>query len=154
MNGERQPFPFLQTDFNQSQAQIAPNGRWIAYTSDETGHSEVYVQSFPHPGSKRQVSSIGGVQPRWRKDGKELFYLSPDEQLMAVTVRGEAEIDVEPAHPLFRTQLPMWATGGPPIWRTSYAVAGDGQRFLLNNPPEHPAPPITVVLNWPAALRR
>jgi Tol biopolymer transport system component len=153
--GDRQPFPFLQTDVNESQAQVAPNGRWIAYTSDETGRSEVYVQSFPRAGSKRQVSSEGGVQPRWRRDGRELFYLTPDAELTAVAVTGEADLDIDIGRgtPLFRTQLPTWATGGPPIWRTAYAAAADGQRFLLINPPERRDSPITVVLNWQSALR-
>jgi Tol biopolymer transport system component len=154
MTGAREPFPLLQTDFNQSQAQVSPNGRWIAYTSDETGHSEVYVQSFPGAGSKRQVSSAGGVQPRWRRDGQELFYLAPDAELMAVPVNGEADIEIGRANALFRTQLPTWAAGGPPEWRTSYDVAADGQKFLLSNPPEQPGPPITVILNWPSVLKK
>jgi hypothetical protein len=152
LTGDRQPFPLLQTDFNESQAQVSPNGRWIAYTSDETGRGEVYVQSFPHAGSKRQVSSAGGVQPRWRRDGQELFYLALDAELMAVPVKSEADIEIGRANALFRTQLPTWATGGPAGWRTSYDVAADGQRFLLNNPPEHHDPPIRVILNWQAAL--
>jgi Tol biopolymer transport system component len=154
MTGDRRPFPLLQTDFNESQAQVSPNGRWIAYTSDETGRSEVYLQSFPHAGSKRQVSSAGGVQPRWRRDGQELFYLAPDAELMAVPVKGETDLEIGRANALFRTQLPTSATGGPPEWRTSYDVTEDGQKFLLTNPPEQQNPPITVILNWPTVLKK
>ena len=112
------------------------------------------MQSFPQAGSKRQVSSAGGVQPRWRRDGQELFYLAPDSELMAVPVKGETDIDIGRANALFRTQLPTWAAGGPPEWRTSYDVAADGQKFLLINPPEQQGPPITVMLNWPNVLRK
>ena len=123
-------------------------------TSDETGRSEVYVQSFPHAGSTREVSNAGGLQPRWRRDGQELFYLAPDAELMAVPVKGETDIEIGRASALFRTQLPTWATGGSAEWRTSYDVAADGQRFLLINPPEQHDPPITVILNWPTVLRK
>jgi Tol biopolymer transport system component len=154
MTGDRKPFPYLQTAFNESQAQISPNGQWIAYTSDESGRSEVYVQRFPRAGSKHQVSSDGGVQPRWRDDGRELFFLSPDENLMAATVAGDADIEVGRPIVLFRTQLPTWATGGPPIWRTTYASASNGQRFLLVHPARRSEPPVTVILNWTALLKR
>jgi Tol biopolymer transport system component len=86
LDGDRKPFPLIQTEFNESQSQFSPDGRWVAYVSDETGGPQIYVQSFPKLTGKWQVSTDGGTQPRWRHDGKELFYLALDQQLMAVTV--------------------------------------------------------------------
>src|SRR2546421_5248322 len=90
LEGDRTPFPFLQTDYDERQAQFSPNGKWVAYTSIESGKIEVYVRPFPVGAGKWQVSSGGGDQPRWRGDGKELFYLSADHKLMAVEVNTEA----------------------------------------------------------------
>jgi Tol biopolymer transport system component/predicted Ser/Thr protein kinase len=154
LTGDRKPFPYLQSDFNQSQAQLSPDGKWIAYTSDETGRSEVYVQRFPTGGSKHQVSTDGGIQPRWRKDERELFYLALDENLMSAPVTPVAELSFGRSTVLFRTQLSTWATGGPAMWRTTYAPAPDGQRFLLIHPATHPESPITMILHWTAALKK
>ncbi|MBI4460255.1 MAG: PD40 domain-containing protein, partial [Acidobacteria bacterium] len=90
----RKPFLFEKTDFVNTQAQISPDGRWIAYLSNESGRDEVYIQSFPKAGTKRQVTANGGVQPRWRRDGKELFYIGMDQMLMAVAVKGEASLEI------------------------------------------------------------
>ena len=87
MSGNRQPFPFLQTEFNEQQAQFSPDGKWIAYTSDESGAPEVYVQTFPASGGRWRVSTGGGSQPKWRRDGRELFYIAADRKLMAVDVK-------------------------------------------------------------------
>jgi Tol biopolymer transport system component len=151
--GDRKPFPFAQSAFHKTQAQISPNGRWIAYTSYESGRDEVYVQSFPAPGSRRQISAAGGVQPRWRRDGAELFYLASDQTLMAVPVRIAGAFDIGQPSPLFRSRiLPQ---GSQSIWfDTAFDVTADGQRFLINGPPEDPGPPMTVVLNWTAALKK
>ena len=81
---DRKPIPYLQTDFNELHGQVSPDGQWLAYTSDESGTWEVYVQSFPVLGHRRTISTNGGAQPRWRKDGKELFYLASDRRLMTV----------------------------------------------------------------------
>jgi serine/threonine protein kinase len=150
--GNRQPFPFLQTAFNETQAQISPDGRWLAYTSNESGEDEVYVQTFPKAGSKRQISTEGGVSPRWRRDGKELFYLAADERLMAVPVNDQNALETDRPIALFRTRLiPQGSqSAGLP---TQYDVAPDGQRFLLNLPTDQSGSPITVVLNWAAALK-
>jgi Tol biopolymer transport system component len=143
--------PFARSRFNKTQAQISPDGRWIAYTSYESGHDEVYVDSFPTAGNRRQVSVAGGMQPRWRRDGSELFYLAPDQMLMAVPVTsGRGRFEAGPMS-LFRTRLVL--TGSQISgWDTMYDVTADGQRFLLNGPPADPGPPITVVLNWTAGL--
>ena len=87
LEGDRKPFPFLQTPFKETQARFSPNGRWVAYVSNESGRNEVYVQTFPASGGKWPVSTKGGTSPLWRGDGKELFYDSGDGKLMAVEVK-------------------------------------------------------------------
>ena len=144
----RKPVPFLQGDFNESQGQFSPDGRWIAYVSDESGGQQVYVQSFPTPTGQRQISTEGGTQPRWRRDGKELFYLAPDRKLMAVTVKTGATFEADAPRAMFQTELNVAAL------RQSYAVSADGNRFLLNTSLGTESPPITVVLNWPALLKK
>jgi serine/threonine protein kinase len=151
--GNRRPFPFLQTPFNETQAQISPDGRWLAYTSNESGEDEVYVQTFPKAGSKRQVSIEGGVSPRWRRDGKELFYLAADERLMAVPVKDQNAFETDRPIALFRTRLIAQGSQSQGL-PTQYDVTPDGQRFLLNLPSEESGPPMTVVLNWAAALKK
>jgi dipeptidyl aminopeptidase/acylaminoacyl peptidase len=141
------PVPFLQGDFNESQGQFSPDGRWIAYVSDESGGQQVYVQSFPTPTGQRQISTEGGTQPRWRRDGKELFYLAPDRKLMAVTVKTGATFEADAPRAMFQTELNVAEM------RQSYAVSADGNRFLLNTSLGTESPPITVVLNWPALLK-
>jgi Tol biopolymer transport system component len=151
--GDRRPFPFLETPANKTQAQLAPDGKWIAYTSNETGRDEVYVQSFPESGRKRQISTDGGAMPRWRRDG-ELFFLAANQFMTAVTITksGGSVVFGSPV-PLFHTKLIVQgseATGLP----TSYDVTADGKRFLLNGAPEDAGPPMTVVLNWTGAIRK
>jgi Tol biopolymer transport system component len=145
--GDRKPFPLIQTEFNEWQPQFSPDGKWIAYASDESGISQVYVQAFPKQSGKVSVSTAGGTQPRWRRDGKELFYLAPDRKLMAVIVKAGATFEVDSPRPLFQTSLEVNS------FRQSYAVSADGNRFLLNTPVETVAQPLTVVLNWPALLK-
>jgi eukaryotic-like serine/threonine-protein kinase len=130
--------------------QFDHTGRWVAYQSSESGALEVYVAAFADPGVKRQISSGGGVLPRWRGDGKELYFLAPDDTLMAATVAStESTFDVTGIRPLFKTRRKLLqnATGYP------YAVSTDGTRFLINTTPEQQASePLTVVLNWTAGL--
>jgi hypothetical protein len=138
---------------NNVQAQISPNGRWAAYTSYESGKDEVYVASFPTPNIKRQISSNGGVQPRWRRDGSELFYVATDQTLMAVPVLNPETLQTGTPSALFRTRLIAQGslTG---IFDTLYDVTADGQKFLMNVVPANLGPPYTVVLNWTAALKK
>jgi Tol biopolymer transport system component len=145
--GDRKPVPFLQTPFSDTPARFSPDGRWIAYGSDESGRNEVYVAPFPRTGGKWQISTAGGYWPRWRRDGKELFYLAPDGKLMAAAVNGqESAFEVGAITSLFATRL-----GGP---RLAYDVSPDGQRFLVNTLVEEAVTaPITLVVNWPAALK-
>lgn len=152
--GERKPLPYLRTEFNEHNGQLSPDGRWMAYSSDESGRSEVYVRGFPELGARWQISTDGGVQPRWRGDGKELFYLSADGTLMAVAVPLETTFKASAPRALFKTRIAEFEYESE-IARTNYVPAGDGQRFLINTIIEEAAPsPVTVVLNWAAALRR
>jgi hypothetical protein len=150
MSGGLEPFPFLQTEFNESQAQFSPDGKWIAYTSDESGAPEVYVQTFPVPGGKRRISTSGGSQPRWRQDGKELFYIAGDRKLMAVDVKLGAMLEAGVPKTLFAARI-LTLTA----YRNHYAVTADGQRFLINSMIEEIGTgPISVVVNWTADLKR
>jgi eukaryotic-like serine/threonine-protein kinase len=147
MNGEPKPFTVVQTAFDETDGQFAPDGKWIAYQSNESGRFEVYVQSFPGPGRRFQMSTTGGAQVRWRHDGKELFYIALDGRLMAVPIQfGPNEaIEIGPPVPLFATHV----GGALQIPNTQqYMVSPDGQRFLMNTTSDEAAAPITVLLNW------
>lgn len=122
----------------------------MAYTSNESGRYEIYVQSFPTPSAKAQVSLEGGNQPRWRRDGKELFYMAADRRLMAVPVTTGAAFQPGPPAVLFETHL----LDSDPYLQPQYDVTRDGQRFLLNVATQTTAVPVTVVLNWPSAIRK
>lgn len=162
MSGDRKPMEFLRTPFNERQARLSPDGRWMAYISDESGRPEVYVQTFPPTGSKWLISTEGGIQPRWRSDGKELFYLSPvaDDQFTAVDILskpGDAEFKAGTPKKLF--DINVFTGGQPGTQRNSYDIAKDGQRFLLNGGVGASAatplrPVVTLVLNWTAALSK
>jgi eukaryotic-like serine/threonine-protein kinase len=151
LEGDKKPFPFLQTEFDEVQGQFSPDGKWIAYTSNESGARQVYVRSFPTSSDKLQVSTAGGAQPQWRRDGRELFYVSPDRKLMAVEVKGDGStFEAGVPKSLFEPRIP-----GPGAFRNSYAVTADGQRFLVITVLEEMTPqPITVVMNWTADLKR
>jgi len=152
-NAERKPMPFLRTEFDERNARFSPDGRWVAYQSNESGRDEIYVRGFSpgEPGSRGQwqVSTGGGLEPRWRGDGKELFYLAPDRKLMAVEVKAGTGFEAGIARPLFQTRVYTSAFAG------RYAVTRDGQRFLIISEAEESAgEPATVILNWPAALKK
>jgi len=152
LSGERKWEVFLQTPNNEQRASFAPSGRWIAYESDESGKREVYVRSFPASGAKWQVSAGGGSQPRFTRDGKELFYLSADRKIMAVQVKTDAPT-FESGAPrvLFETHILMREDRPG----NQYAVASDGQRFLINSKiATTGAFPISVVVNWAAGAKK
>ncbi len=150
LSGDRKPVPFLQSEFNERSGQFSPDGRWMAYVSDESGRVEVYVQSFPPGGGKWQISTNGGAEPQWRRDGKELFYLAPDNKLMAVDIQSGKGFEAGVPKSLLEVRV-----GGVAALRNHYTVSADGRRFLINAAPEDaPSSPITVVLNWTAALKR
>jgi hypothetical protein len=120
--------------------------RWIAYASDETGGLEVYVRDFPGGGRKWQISNGGGTAPHWRRDGRELFYLAQDGTLMAVAVNPGATFDFGAPQALFQTGIRLTPQN---LWANEYAVAADGQRFLVNRRLPVTAPDaITVVIPW------
>jgi len=149
--GDRKPFPVVQTNFEERGGQFSPDGKWIAYESNESGRFEIYIQPFPGPGGQSQVSTNGGAQVRWRRDGKELFYIALDGRLMAVPIRlasNTQTIEAGSPIPLFATRV-GGALSFP--FNQQYDVSSDGQRFLMNTvTDEEAAAPITVILNWKA----
>ena len=147
--GDGKPYPIVNSQFEEWDAYFSPDGRWFAYSSNETGRFEVYVQTFPPAGGKWLISNGGGSQPHWRGDGKELFYIAPDKTLMSVDINAGATFEVGTPKPLFTTQVS--AFNAP----NRYVVTADGQRFLVNSPAgEVSHTPITVVLNWTSGLKR
>lgn len=145
---DRKPFPFLQTQFRENDAVFSPDGRWIAYRSNESGKNEVYVRTFPAASGKWQISINGGQQPQWRSDGKELFYISADRKLMAVDVKSGATFEAGLPKALFDLTAAK-------AYNTGYEATADGQRFLLVRTLQEPAPaPFSVVVNWTAAPPR
>jgi len=151
MIGDRKPISFLQTSFNEDGARFSPDSHFIAYESDDSGSYEVYVQPFPASGAKWQISSGGGMQPRWRHDGKELFYLAPNKKLMAVDVNlGNGTLEAGVPKVLFQTRVI-----GYPGPRNSYECSADGQRFLMNSlQSDAGLIPVTVMVNWTGDLKR
>ncbi len=145
MTGDRKPAPFLQTRFYESHARISPDGRWMAYSSNETGRQDVYVTTFPSPGRKWPVSTTGGAFPVWRQDGRELFYRAADGAITAVPVGPGTDFAPGRPVPLFKPRANLGGLG----LGTFYDVAPDG-RFLVNVFVERTSPPATVVLNWKA----
>lgn len=134
----------------QAWAQLSPDGKWLAYFSDESGNFEVYVQSFPQGGGKKQISTKGGVGPLWRRDGKELFYYALDGKLMALEVKSGDNFEVGLASELFE-----FSNASGSITVAPYTVSGDGQRFLVNARVDKSASaPLTVVVNWTLNLKR
>ena len=153
LSGDQKPIPFMLTEFNERYGQFSPDGRWIAYASTESGRDEVYVAPFPGPGGKWQVSSGGGSWPRWRGDGRELFFADAEGMLMAATVDGSGSAFVVGAvQPLFPLRMRTAAWVGSTSY--NYDVTADGQRFLINATEDSPSDtPITLLLNWAGNLR-
>ena len=143
---DRTPRVVAKTPAEEVLAQFSPDGRWVAYQTNESGRFEVVAQPFPDGGGKWQVSTTGGVAPRWRADGKELYFLAPDAAMMAVPVTAAgSSFEVGAPVTLFPTRI---VTGGTVAQnRAQYAVAPDG-RFLINTVLDEAAAPITLMLNW------
>ena len=150
--GDRKPFPFLETRFVQTHGQFSPDGRWIAYTSNESGRGEVYVAPFPATGVRVRGSPAGGSWPRWGRDGKELLYLAPDDTLTVATVAGGASgFAVGAVRPMFATHPRPFAR----LDAYAYDVSPDGQRILINTLVEAKTSlAITLVVNWPVGLKK
>jgi Tol biopolymer transport system component len=149
MSGDKKPFPFVKSPFQKRAGQFSPDGKWIMYESDESGRSEIYVQPFPGPGGKFLISSNGGVQPRWNKNGKEIFYVSLDSKITSVRVESSPDgqsLKHETPMALFPVYIPGLLTGAG---RSQYAVSSDGQRFLVNLELNGGVTsPITLIYNW------
>jgi eukaryotic-like serine/threonine-protein kinase len=146
VNGARTVTPYLRTSFAETRGHFSPDGKWVAYTSDESGRNDVYVQSFPVGGPKGRISSKGGDFARWRQDGKELFYTEPDNMLMAVAVQAL------PNSLTFGEPKPLFKIAGR---AGTFDVAPDGQRILALPPAgDDAAPSMTVVVNWPTLVRK
>ena len=148
LGGDGEARPFLESRFEEGEARFSYDGRWIAYQSDESGQPEVYVQRFPGPGGKRQISVGGGTQPRWRRDGGELYYRrGADVMRVAVPARGET-VSWPPPEVLFTGNYAYDDAGDQ-----SYDVAPDG-RFLMMRLDEVPRADVHVVVNWHQELKR
>jgi eukaryotic-like serine/threonine-protein kinase len=146
-SGERRAQLMADTPYVEDQSQVSPDGRWVAFNSDESGRWEVYVARFPDVTDRQQVSSAGGVQPRWRRDGGELYYLSLDGAVMAAGIqdggRGSA---IGAPRALFQTHV----SPSPNV--PQYDVTADGQRFLVLEPTRSGGEPVTFILNWATGL--
>jgi eukaryotic-like serine/threonine-protein kinase len=157
LEGDKKPFPFLQTEFDNYEGQFSPDGRWVAYASDESGRDEIYVGTFSPDataeasvaGGKWQISTDGGSQPRWRGDGKELYYLAPDGKLMAVEIAASSVFQAGVPKVLFQALREAEFAN-----ETQWDVTPDGKRFLFPAPAEQGQAPFTVVLNWQAGLNK
>lgn len=148
LEGDRKMIPFATSQFAEMAPRFSPDGKWIAYSSGESGRREVYVRPFPGPGGKWQISTQGGVHPVWRRDGKEIFFLTPDGSMMAAEVTAGTGIQSGTPKLLFRTHAPESETNGP-----CYSVTADGQTFLIERPlAGGNVSPTTVVLNWAAGF--
>jgi eukaryotic-like serine/threonine-protein kinase len=145
MSGDRTPYPYLRTPVGEFFGRISPDGQWVAYGSNESGRSEVFVQSFPVPGNKRRISTSGGSSPMWRQDGRELYFVTEDNSLMAVSVtpRSAGSLEFSPPSRLFQAE---YITGGG---RPPWAPSVDGQRFLVLVPVEQDRTQgINLIHNW------
>jgi Tol biopolymer transport system component len=144
LDGNRQPKPWLRSPFNERSPRFSPDGRWIAYQSDESGNLEVYVALTDGAGEKKRISPSGGREPRWRRDGKELLYVAPDDSLVSVPITLGATLQAGTAAPLFRMETGI----------RNFDVTPDGSRFLVSTPVEKsPESPIRVILNWDSAVK-
>jgi Tol biopolymer transport system component len=158
LSGEAKPIAIVTSEFTSTQPQLSPNGRWLAYVSDESGRNEIYVQPFSAEGSQPPnrwtISSSGGTDPRWRRDGKELFYLAGDGKLMSAPVKNSSGgvFATDSPQPLFEIP-PYFGRVGTGAFR--YSVTSDGKRFLvLTGPTNAVQAPLTVITNWRAAVKR
>jgi eukaryotic-like serine/threonine-protein kinase len=140
LTGDRQPYPYLQTDASENWAAFSPDGKWVAYSSTESGGIEVYVSPFPATGRRWRVSADGGSQARWRRDASEIFYLAPDRRVIAASVSArDGAFEVKGYEPLFEIRHPYGAYH-------AFDVTEDAKRFLVNTLVVSPSPPTVVAL--------
>jgi Tol biopolymer transport system component len=170
MEGTRQPFLFLRTKFNERHARFSPDGRWVAYMSNESGRTEIYVRPFVIPAPENaktlssaggmvredtamqwQVSTTGGIFPQWSRDGRELYYIGPDAQMMAVPVPAGTTFELSEPVALFQTRI---VGGGEDVAQgPQFDVTQDG-RFLINTVVDDSAAPIIILQNWTADVNK
>jgi dipeptidyl aminopeptidase/acylaminoacyl peptidase len=143
--GDRKPYVFIESPFFDAGSQFSPDGRWLAYNTNESGRSEVYVVPFPGPGGRVRISTAGGDNARWRRDGKEIFFLAWNTLMAAEVTANGSRFEVGAVQRLF--EVPMVNGYWP------YDVSHDGQSFLVNTL-EGAVAPLTIVVNWPAGLKR
>jgi serine/threonine protein kinase/Tol biopolymer transport system component len=148
-SGEQKPFAVVSTNFVDVSPSFSPDGKWLAYANNETGHYEVYIQPFPAGAGRWQVSTSGGTRTKWRKDGRELFFFSPEQQVMTVDVtQNGASLQLGAPHALFKATT-VSGTAGP------YTVSADGKKFVMNTVlPQSITEPLTLITNWPADLKQ
>ncbi|MBV9501257.1 MAG: PD40 domain-containing protein [Acidobacteriaceae bacterium] len=146
-SGDRKPARLLRTQSAWVDPQVSQDGKWIAYSSRESGRSEIYIAAFPSFTERRQVSNGGGVGARWRKDGNELFFLSLENELMSLDVKRGAALTTGVPRILFKTPFAVDSS-------YQYSVTGNGKRFIFNEPVKEASQPFTVVLNWAAGLKQ
>jgi len=148
-SGEQKPFPVVATNFTDVAPSFSPDGKWLAYANNETGRQEVYIQPFPSGAGRWQVSTAGGTRAKWRKDGKELFFFSPEQQVMAVDVTQKgASLQLGTPHALFKATTVTNGSG-------PYTVSADGKKFVMNTVlPQSITEPLTLITNWPADLKQ
>jgi Tol biopolymer transport system component len=147
LEGERKPYLFHNSQFAEREASFSPDGKWVAYCSNESGDYKVYVVPFPGAGGKWQVSPGGGRGPRWRRDGKEIFYISADNKMMAAEVKASgSSFEVSAIHALFETR-PYGVFG-------RFDVSADGQSFAVPYEAGQPRAAITLVVNWDSELKK
>jgi len=148
LSGDKKPIPIANTLFNEVHGRFSPDVRWVAYASDLSGHYEIYVKPFGRSGGEQMISANGGLQPRWRQDGKEIFYIAPDNTLMSVPIQissGGQLLEAGTPVALFHSHVFSKSRAG----KQQYAVSRDGQRFLMNVSLDDATPsPISVLLNW------
>jgi Tol biopolymer transport system component/tRNA A-37 threonylcarbamoyl transferase component Bud32 len=145
--GERKVRPFATEANYQEGSRFSPGGRWLAFASDESGRFEVYVRPFPGPGGRWQISTAGGSQPHWRRDGKELAFLTPENKLMAVPISTTSGFHAGPPALLFAIH--------PSLHGAAYDATGDHQRFLVNTvPDEQGSPPLSLLVHWTRLLEK
>jgi serine/threonine protein kinase len=157
LEGDKKPFPFVCTQFNNDEGQFSPDGRWVAYVSDESGRDEIYVRTFSanlagqtsDDEGKWIISTGGGTEPRWSGDGKTLYYIGADSRIMAVQITADQAFRAGVPKALFQMPPSLW---GP--FRQSWSVTPDGKRFLFEALPEQRTASFNVVLNWQTALKR
>jgi eukaryotic-like serine/threonine-protein kinase len=146
------PYRFVEGGAADVEGQFSPDCRWVAYSSNESGRWEVYVVPFPRKEGKYQISTNGGQQPRWREDGKELFFLSRDKKLMAISVKGGTNFEFTTPIALFETQAHEPITAEEFF---TYDASPDGQHFVINvNGEQNSAPPVDIILNWESQLTK